>query len=224
MNEVRYEIKLVLNESQLNDLLILIKQQRFKHPHPKRIVNSLYFDTYDFSSVKDNISGISDRKKIRLRWYDNNNNTPLLEIKKRYGRVGDKRKIKTTFKSGEEIESLSAKNIFDRLLRGNYDYDHFFFDPNFKPILWVRYQREYFLSSEGLRLTIDKKIQFSQVSYFKPISFQKKMNYNKNIIEIKFPIEMKELLNKILRRSGLIPVRHSKYLVGLSKLGLTSYI
>ena len=28
MNEVRYEIKLVLNESQLNDLLILIKQQR----------------------------------------------------------------------------------------------------------------------------------------------------------------------------------------------------
>ena len=63
MNKFRYELKFVLNELQFNELLVLIKQQKFNKQFPKRTVKSLYFDNNEYSSVKDNISGISKRKK-----------------------------------------------------------------------------------------------------------------------------------------------------------------
>ena len=62
--------------------------------------------------------------------------------------------------------------------------------------------------------------QFCEMS----LSFQKKIRYNKSIVEIKFPIELRESLDTMFRRTELTPSRHSKYLVGLSKLCIVSYI
>ena len=64
----RYEIKFVLNDIQLSDVdsWIASKTSMLSKFDP-RIVNSLYMDDIDFSSVKDNLSGISNRKKYRLR-------------------------------------------------------------------------------------------------------------------------------------------------------------
>ena len=47
--------------------------------HPNQTINSLYFDDLKHSSVKDNLSGVANRSKYRLRWYggllhDVNNN------------------------------------------------------------------------------------------------------------------------------------------------------
>ena len=78
MSGFRYELKFVLNESQLSHLLVLIKQYGFKKHFPKRTVNSIYFEDYNFSSIKDNLSGISKRKKVRLRWYKKNENSSVL--------------------------------------------------------------------------------------------------------------------------------------------------
>ncbi len=224
MNQIRYELKFVLNELQLNELLVLIKQQKFKKQFPKRTVKSLYFDNNEYSSVKDNISGISKRKKIRLRWYDESDQPPIIEIKKRLGRIGDKLYLKAPFNSGKEIEVLSANKIFTILKKSNYHSNQFILISNLNPTLFVVYNREYMISNEGIRLTIDKKIQFSQASHFNPICNQKKFRYNKNIVEIKFPINKKKSINKILKSTGLAPSRHSKYLAGLSVLGISSYI
>ncbi len=220
MNKFRYELKFVLNELQFNELLVLIKQQKFNKQFPKRTVKSLYFDNNEYSSVKDNISGISKRKKIRLRWYDKSDKPPIIEIKKRSGRVGNKLNIKAPFFNGEEIEVLSANRISRILKKSNYNQ----YISNLNPTLFVVYNREYMVSNEGIRLTIDKKIQFSPVSHFNPVCKQKKIRYNKNIVEIKFPIDKKNSINKILKQTGLAPSRHSKYLAGLSMLGISSYI
>lgn len=42
----------------------------FKKTFPQRIVNSIYFDNDIYQDVWDNINGFGNRKKIRLRWYD----------------------------------------------------------------------------------------------------------------------------------------------------------
>jgi len=224
MSGYRYEMKFVLNESQLSHLFNLAKQNGFKRHFPKRTVNSLYFEDFKFSSVKDNISGISKRKKLRLRWYDKDNTSPSLEIKKRLGRIGNKIKIKTSFINGDEVEKMNSNEIKKVLNRNLNNKNQFLIDPNLHPLLLVRYDREYFISSQGLRLTIDKNICFSSVSKFNSIKTKKKFNYNKKIVEIKFPIEQKQTLIKILKKTDLIPTRHSKYLVGITKLGLCSYI
>lgn len=224
MSECRYELKFVLNELQLSHLEDLIKQNNFQKHFPKRTVYSLYFEDFNFNSVKDNISGISKRKKLRLRWYNDDNKPPFLEIKKRSGRIGNKLKITTPFKNGIEIEKMNSTEI-QKVLNKNIDKNNpFLINPNFKPLLFVRYDREYLISKDGIRLTIDKKIYFSSVSTFNSLKSLKKFKYNRNIVEIKFPIEKKQILNKILKKTELIPTRHSKYLVGVAKLGMCSYI
>ena len=224
MSDFRYEIKYVLNESQLSHILNLIKHHGFKKHHPKRIVNSLYFEDYNFSSVKDNLSGISKRKKLRLRWYGNNTTPPFLEIKRRSGRVGNKTKITVPFKNGDEVEKMNPKEISNFLKNKNNVGNELFLYSNLEPMLLVNYNRDYFISKEGIRITIDKKINFRSISKFNSLNLQKKFRYNKNIVEIKFPIELKESLNTLFRKTELIPSRHSKYLVGISKLGISSYI
>ena len=62
-NDFRYEIKFVANEmnySIFNEWFF--SQSDFFKSYPERQINSLYFDDNDFTSVKDNLSGIANRK------------------------------------------------------------------------------------------------------------------------------------------------------------------
>jgi SPX domain protein involved in polyphosphate accumulation len=70
MSKYRYEIKFILNEIDLVEVEHFIKKSDLYSPFPKREINSLYFDTPDFRCVKENLAGISNREKIRLRWYN----------------------------------------------------------------------------------------------------------------------------------------------------------
>jgi hypothetical protein len=38
-------------------------------PFPPGYVTSIYFDDLDLLSVKDNLSGVYDRRNLRLRYY-----------------------------------------------------------------------------------------------------------------------------------------------------------
>ena len=59
----------------------------FNFHHPSRKVNSIYFDTNNYSSIRQNLDGISEKKKIRVRWYGDKKTItdPILEIKSKKG-------------------------------------------------------------------------------------------------------------------------------------------
>ena len=72
---------------QSNNYLALINsllrsQLLFRSQYPTRNVNSIYFDTHDYISIRQNLDGVSD-KKIRIRWYGNREiiNNQLLKLK-----------------------------------------------------------------------------------------------------------------------------------------------
>ena len=112
----RYEIKFVLNDIQLSDVDSWIASSTNMFPKfDPRIVNSLYMDDIDFSSVKDNLSGISNRKKYRLRWYGliPEAFNPVFEIKGRNDRVGFKDPVKhISERIMDEISGESRMNLF----------------------------------------------------------------------------------------------------------------
>ena len=60
----------------------------FVELHPTRIVNSLYFDNENLSFFVDSEEGVLPRKKIRVRWYDDDFNftkeTKISSIEGRY--------------------------------------------------------------------------------------------------------------------------------------------
>ena len=64
--------------------IILFKSNFFfKKQYEDRNINSIYFDDFYLNSINENLDGISQRKKYRLRWYGNKNiiDKANLEIK-----------------------------------------------------------------------------------------------------------------------------------------------
>ena len=52
----------------------------FRH-HKDRYINSIYYDDDDFITAKNNLSGISERRKYRIRWYGEDQNNFRYEVK-----------------------------------------------------------------------------------------------------------------------------------------------
>ena len=50
------------------------------------------------------------------------------------------------------------------------------------------------------------------------------INYGKIVVELKFPTYLKNTVVEMIRYFNFYPQRHSKYLVGMSKLGYCSYL
>ena len=98
-------------------------------------------------------------------------------------------------------------------------------DRDLYPKVLVRYSRDYFENLDDIRITVDKKIQFYDASnLFTKIYSGISYSYNQNVIEIKFPIDKKQKIVDFLRFTSMTPVRHSKYLVGLSYINKVLYI
>ena len=74
MNEYRYEIKFSLDEIAYAEAMrwLQVNTSATKR-YDDRCVNSLYFDNPGYSSIRDNITGLSDRSKYRIRWYGDKN-------------------------------------------------------------------------------------------------------------------------------------------------------
>ena len=137
----------------------------FVELHPTRIVNSLYFDNENLSFFVDSEEGVLPRKKIRVRWYDDDFNftkeTKISSIEGRY---------KST------KSSLHFTNLNDL-------YEREFFDRSYgrlKPKLYVSYEREY-LKLNSIRLTFDKNITYK----FYKTNFEFELRDNECVMEIK---------------------------------------
>ena len=72
MNENRIEKKFVLGKFKDDFFKKLLLVNGFTKQYPDRTISSIYLDTANYDFAKDNINGVSERKKIRFRWYNNN--------------------------------------------------------------------------------------------------------------------------------------------------------
>ncbi len=221
----RYEIKFVLNDIQLAEVESWMSSSTsMLSKYEPRIVNSLYMDDIDFSSVKDNLSGISSRKKYRLRWYGETpeNFQPVFEVKGRNDRVGFKKTYPISSLDGV-IHNMSINEIIRNcsmeLLSQNY-----LIDKPLIPSLEVQYLRNYFQDHIGLRVTLDKNISFALPAGFTKILKSKRVIYPLKILEVKFSPDSKDHAIELISSLHLRPKRHSKYLAGLASLGMAQYL
>lgn len=223
--DYRYEIKFALDKANLSKAYFWLNTQTFmKKTFPNRRVNSLYFDDINFSSVKDNLIGISEREKLRLRWYGNNTSDSKVafEIKRRHGRLGSKKSYKmdsiSDFLLDLSLHDIAKKSIED--LRSQ----NIVFNRDINPVLQVGYDREYYEDNEGIRMTIDHAITFTRPMNNQRLGSNLETHYPLTILEIKFLPDLKPKALSIIKSLDLTPKRHSKYLAGMAALGLATYI
>ena len=161
---------------------------------PPRNINSIYFDTDHLNLFSDSEEGILPRKKIRVRWYDNElvlkKETKISSIEGRY-------KLSENFKSPDFLKTLKST-----IIDNNYGL--------LRPTLMVRYLREYF-TFKKLRITFDTSIKYSYLrsNISQPI-------YDEEcVMEIKTPSKISDdYIEKIVQYPTS---RFSKYARGILK-------
>ena len=223
-SDYRYEIKFVLDNARLSDAMQwLYNSTTANKTYDNRKVNSIYFDDVGFSSVRDNLAGISERNKFRLRWYGyQENSLPRFEVKTKNGRLG----CKTSYpiKSVENnLMNLNVDRIASECVK-DLAAHNVIFDEYLVPTLQVNYEREYYETHNGIRITIDQDIRFSDTQLHTTLNESNAFSYPFKVMEIKFEPNMKEAVSELIRPLHITPKRHSKYLIGLAMLGYVVYI
>lgn len=219
---MRNEIKIPLNKNfdnyfnQWKDY-----ENNISRAYADRLINSIYYDDENYFTAKDNLAGISNRRKYRIRWYGNEFKDFVYEIKLKNNNLGNKILLKST-ENRKDIENLfSFKNNFFKKKDNKFflDYvDNF----NLVPQLNINYLRSYFLYKNKIRITYDRKINYK---------IENKINFMRhttndvmNVIELKFNPKDIFLALELIQNSKLIPKRFSKYLRGLYLLGIANYL
>ena len=90
----RYELKLVCDGRLLSQARswIRLHPAGLRTAYPPRRVNNLYLDTRNLANFTANTSGLSQREKVRLRWYGDGMTVirPILERKQKSNMLGRK--------------------------------------------------------------------------------------------------------------------------------------
>ena len=215
---MRYEIKIpiFINFHSLFENWIHNKRGIRKH-YKNRSVKSIYYDTINFKNAQDNIDGISTRAKTRLRWYDENFEKKILEIKIKKNTLG--KKIFLQHKSLNELKNfknikkirLKKKDLLD-LKDKEYQINKFIYD-DLKSVSMTTYKRSYFLYENSIRITYDQNIIYQ--IFDQNLKIDEKFNDNKNVIEFKFEENKLQTARYLIDDLNMRPNRFSKYLRSL---------
>ena len=213
MNNNRYERKFVINNLNLTQILIAIYRSKFffKNIYVSRKVNSIYFDDVNLSSINENLDGISEKTKIRVRWYGDSQiiKNPILEIKKKREFYVNKETMPLEL---DNLEFLNSKNLY--FLEDYLNNLEFLKKLNLKKKLILvsstHYKRKYFLSANNLiRATLDD----NQMSYsFLSSKYNNiKKKYSDFILELKYSENIDEFVKSNIENFSLRLSKNSKY-------------
>ena len=210
--ENRYERKYTLKAGESWKFQNFLLNHGFKRTFKNRLVNSIYYDNEDKKFFHENINGISERIKTRLRWYDDMFNVQL-ELKKKSNMISWKQTFSAgLFKSFSELqnfyknkESISKVSNLSGFL--------------VKPKLLVRYIREYWESScQNFRATVDTNIEYKNI---KSINLKSKgLDSDFNVLEFKY-LSYKDSDFRAMINKTNFPFRmskHSKYVSAVINL------
>ncbi|MAZ53310.1 MAG: hypothetical protein CMO31_04745 [Trueperaceae bacterium] len=182
--------RLSLSEQKLLKASLLTTGMRPQYP--RRKINSCYFDTLDLALFTASEEGILPRKKVRIRWYNQDTKTTKEE---KISSIEGRFKIVSDFEQQNFLCNFQAK----------------FFDQTYgilKPVMLVSYQREYYLL-KGLRITFDSEI------HYRDLRTKNDRTYidHESVMEIKSTIETTDdYVQTIIKHPTS---RFSKYARGL---------
>lgn len=163
--------------------------------HEPRFVNSCYFDNYLLSMLHESEEGVLPRKKIRIRWYNEDSNftkeTKISSIEGRYKYTEKMNQINT-------VNELIKTSIYDQ----SYGY--------LLPTLIVSYRREYY-TYKDLRITMDNSIKYADLRK----DIHQDYTDDESVMEIKTSIETPDdYIEQVISQPT---ARFSKYSRGLLK-------
>ena len=166
----RYELKYYILNSEIENILkylsefMLLDKFCTNFSDNYYSVNSLYFENHNYYCYRQKFDGLPERRKFRVRFYNDNPSQIYLEVKKKRNFFTEKDRIKIDSHNG-----ILKKLIMDsNYLKKNVAVDHqqkseFFYFLHLlslKPFLWVSYNRLALTGkfNKGIRITFDRNV------------------------------------------------------------------
>lgn len=92
---MRYERKYRIENLGLTEVRQALRSHplSFRKLFPDRQVNNIYLDTSDLHFFQENLEGVAERRKYRIRWYGSDLSlaqAPVMEVKLKHGELGEK--------------------------------------------------------------------------------------------------------------------------------------
>jgi hypothetical protein len=217
----RLELKFVSNLNNLNliNMWLKLNSYLFRKEYEDRLINNVYFDTFELNSLNSNVLESLKRFKIRYRWFGNLlNKNGSLEIKNKINKYGWKDRYK--IKDLSLLKVNSWKSIV-KLISSQVPHNVKYLLNEYRfPVIINQYLREYYISkNKKFRITIDTNIKnFSQFLSSNPNLTKSYSEKSMVILEVKF---LKRDENEIKNLLSQIPIRNSKnskYLNGFNQI------
>ena len=219
----RYERKFTVPDNyKTSRIVTTVKKNKylFREVYHKRQVNNIYFDTAGYNDYFDNVLGVSERKKIRIRWYGETFGmikNPVLEIKIKKGLVGDKWSYQLTpFKLDNNFTSAGIQKIFKE---SDIPLPILESTKLVIPSLLNSYSRKYYLSANNkFRITVDCNLVYYKIDkMFNNFNFVPAKDGNK-IVELKYNIEDDKCAQQISTQFPFRINKNSKYVNGVNTI------
>jgi hypothetical protein len=209
----RYEYKYLISAAQSVEIAGRLAGALERDNHGENyFIRSLYFDDDRFTAYHDKQSGVRDRIKYRLRFYNNDDSYIVLEAKRKTGKMVDK----TSF----EISRADA----DALIGGNFAVLEEYGAPlaeelfalsrqkKLSPAAVTDYTREAFVHpASNTRITFDRGLETrTDFDIFTNGITKRVFDNDSTILEVKFDDVMPAAAKQLLPFVGQ-PMAISKY-------------
>ena len=181
----------------------------FNTQYSNRRVNSIYFDNSNYSSIRQNLDGVSEKQKIRVRWYGKQKQlmNPILEIKSKKGMVTKKEIYKI-----KELEGLNFPDLNNLELIKNVINSKNISKNTIWPILTTNYDRQYFISNNGkVRATVDHNLHSINLKNLSQIEIVKNFSFM-CVLEVKYPTNLDKYVRSNLKEITLRLSKNSKFI------------
>ena len=220
-NNFRYERKFqVLKNVSVKELVAITKGNSafFKEVFHERQINNIYLDTDEYKFYFDNVDGVADRQKARIRWYGDTLGElekPKLEIKLKKGLVGDKWTFALDpFIFDNRFDAKTLKRIFSssELPKSIYE-----MVVGLQPTLVNSYSRRYFLSADQkFRITLDYNIKYRNINKNRNNFDQRPQQETTNVVELKYSLQDDRRAQTISKEFPFRLSKNSKYVNGVN--------
>lgn len=221
MDKYRNELKFLCSQIELEILRGRIApiMNQDVHQGEKGYYNirSLYFDDYHNSCLRENESGVDNRKKFRIRIYDKNAERIQLEVKYKLRGLTRKESCPLTKEQCDALimgTGIEYKQKYEKPLRMLYTEMQ---TKNMRPVEIVEYERTAFTYRPGnVRITFDCNIAGSQ--HIKDF-FQKKIPLmpvlppGQHILEVKYDEFLPDFIAQVMDIGSLSRTSFSKYYI-----------
>ncbi|MBN1639708.1 MAG: VTC domain-containing protein [Anaerolineae bacterium] len=217
--QTRFEVKMTCDEMYLPDARAWVRLHPdvFGEAYPPRQVNNLYFDTPDLACLDANLVGVSDRAKLRLRWYGTDHVTVrgALELKHKVSQVGWKEIC--PIPDHVDLTTTSWFDLLTHLKAHATGQVGLWLAAADLPVLINSYMREYYESGDRqIRVTLDyEQVAYDQLMFPHPNLSLRAPAESRVVVEVKADSRLHRRVSEVVSSFPLQTDRNSKYVNGV---------